>query len=174
MSPIDSPKERVLTLPTYLNHLTHHQNIPLLSMDLSDYDYDVDSSTSLDILREEEFLDYRVNVWHKCDIPNSGSDSNFEDDRLNTYNPIFQIIIFIELTLVVIHFCYKRGGWRPRTFCLVWVFQVEIHIARTPLISSWELPGESCIHWSREQWCMDQSNGPLMLCNLHLLVPTRG
>lgn len=89
------------------------------------YDFDADSTT-VDVLSEEEFWSSHIHKWHLKE--DSNSDVDFEDDRLTSHHLVFEIVVFLELELVVIHFRYKKAGWRPRKFSLIVAFRAMIRI----------------------------------------------
>lgn len=81
-----------------------------------------------DTSSREDLWSLRVFVWDHRLRATSHGDEDHDEDSLTNWRPEFQIISFLELTLVIIHFHYFPNGWRPNIFRLVTIFYAEIHI----------------------------------------------
>lgn len=79
----------------------------------SEPDFNIESTLEHN-LSKDKFWEFCVYKWHHHAY--SGSTTEFDDDHLSIYHSVFQIIAFLELVIIVLHFRYRHGGWRPQRF----------------------------------------------------------
>lgn len=76
----------------------------------------------------EDVSSLRVFFWDHRFCQTSYGDEDHDEDGLTNWHPGFQIVSFLEFTLIGIHLRYLTNGWRPNSFRLVTIFYTKIHI----------------------------------------------